>query len=236
MAPLPQSANHPCALNPNPPLLPLNLTPSLSLYLLLQAAKLCDPAQSYSRLLFPAPCSLCPVPLASTPAPLPPSSPCRAGLRPHAAQAPMPRRRQPMPPPCGPLHCAVAPDRQAAARAQRTAPPAAHRPPRTRPASHASAAQPENRGPSPHFPSRPEQHSDHPSPQWLEPQQDSRGRSPPQSAPRSAACRWFAMGLSSAALHRRPRGPRSTRRPPRAASATEAAAALGWRIQPAEPK
>jgi hypothetical protein len=38
------------------------------------------------------------------------------------------------------------------------------------------------------------------------------------------------MGLSSAALPRRPRGSRSTRRPPRAASAMEEAVARGWRI------
>ncbi len=171
MAPLPRPATHPCALNPNPPLLPLNLTPSLSLYLPLQAAKLCDPARSTPRPLFPAPCCLFPVPPASTPAPLPPSSPCRAAPQPPAAQAPMPRKRQPKPPPCGLPHCAVAPDRQATARVQRSTPPAAHLPPRTRPASPASAAQPENTGPSPHSSSRPAQTSDHPSPQWLEPQQ-----------------------------------------------------------------
>ena len=231
MAPLPRPATHPCAPNPNPPSLPLNLTPSLSLYLPLQAAKLCDPARSTPRPLFPAPCCLFPVPPASTPAPRPPSSPCRAAPQPPAAQAPMPRKRQPKPPPCGLPHCAVAPDRQATARVQRSTPPGAHLPPRTRPAPPASAAQPENTGPSPHFPSRPEQHFDHPSPQWLEPQQqDSPGRSRPQSAPRSAACRWFAMGSSSAASPRRPRGSRSTRRPPRAASATEEVVAQGWRI------
>jgi hypothetical protein len=43
------------------------------------------------------------------------------------------------------------------------------------------------------------------------------------------------MGSSSAASPRRPRGPLSTRRPPRAASATEEVVAQGWRIHSAEP-
>jgi hypothetical protein len=44
------------------------------------------------------------------------------------------------------------------------------------------------------------------------------------------------MGSSSAALPRRPRGSQSTRRPPRAASATEEVVAQGWRTQPAGPE
>ena len=222
MAPLPRPANHPCAPRPNP----LSLSLKLPRLLPLEVAKDCDPLRS----------PLLPQPQLSTPERRPPSSPCRAAPQPAAAQAPMPRKRQPKPPPCGLPHCAVAPDRQATARVQRSTPPGAHLPPRTRPASPASAAQPENTGPSPHFFSLPEQHFDHPSPQSLEPQQqDSPGRSPPQSAPQSAACRWFAMGLSSAASPRRPRGPLSTRRPPRAASATEEVVAQGWRIHSAEP-
>ena len=76
----------------------------------------------------------------------------------------MPRKRQPKPPPCGLPHCAVAPDRQATARVQRSTPPEAHLPPRTLPASPASAAHTGEHGAVAAFFPRPEPTLCRPSP------------------------------------------------------------------------